>query len=339
MAVINGDDNDNTLHGTDGDDVIRGHGGDDSIDAGAGRDLVYGGDGNDTITGGGDNDELYGGAGADLFRVVLPEGASITSTTVNGGSAGDDADVMNLGPLFAQGFEIVHHVQNPESNGAPGFNGQLTLHNAATGQTVNVNYQDIERIICFTTGTRIATPRGAVPVEQLRPGDRVFTRDNGLQELRWIGRRQVSAAELTALPHLRPVVIRAGSLGENLPERDLVVSPNHRVLLTGARAALAFAESEVLAAAQHLLHAPGFERGAAGAGVTYVHLLFDQHEVILSDGLWSESFQPGDYSLKGLDRAQRDEILTLFPELSTRPGMAAFGAARRVLKRHEARLI
>ena len=75
------------------------------------------------------------------------------------------------------------------------------------------------------------------------------------------------------------------------------------------------------------------------ADVTYIHVMFDNHEVILSDGAWTESFQPGDHSLKGLGKAQREEIYAIFPELAEQEGREAYTAARRMLKRKEAELL
>ena len=72
---------------------------------------------------------------------------------------------------------------------------------------------------------------------------------------------------------------------------------------------------------------------------TYIHFMFDNHEVVLSNGAWTESFQPGDYSLKGIGNSQRTEIFELFPELQERQGRDAYTAARRSLKRHEAVLL
>ena len=67
--------------------------------------------------------------------------------------------------------------------------------------------------------------------------------------------------------------------------------------------------------------------------------MFDRHEVVLSNGAWTESFQPGDYTLKGMGNAQRKEIFELFPELKTEAGLEDYTAARRTLKRHEAQLL
>jgi hypothetical protein len=68
-------------------------------------------------------------------------------------------------------------------------------------------------------------------------------------------------------------------------------------------------------------------------------MMFDRHEVLLANGAWSESFQPGDYSLKGIGNAQRQELFELFPDLRTAPGVQGYGAARKTLLRHEAALL
>lgn len=193
-----------------------------------------------------------------------------------------------------------------------------------------------QRIACFAAGTAIATPSGEVAVEALRPGDRVLTRDNGARELAWAGRRDLGPADLAATPAFRPVLVRAGALGSGMPERDLTVSPRHRVLLAGA-AGPHLDEPEVLAAAMDLMGRPGIETPAAEA-VSYVHLLFEGHEVVLSNGAWTESFQPTNWSLKGFGAGQRDEVLALFPAVAHPHGIERYLAARKVLRRGEAAL-
>lgn len=325
---------DDVIDGGAGNDTIFAGTGDDHITAGSGSDSIDGGAGNDTIVGGGENDTLVGGDGADWITL-----STSGNVLVQGGSGGDDNDVLDISPLLQQGFVITHMTQNPESDGNPGFSGQIQLYNPSTGESMTINYTDIETFApCFTPGTLIATARGQCPVEDLREGDRVVTRDNGLQEIRWVGRRDLSHSELLLRPHLHPVLIRAGSLGPNTPERDMLVSPNHRMLLAGDRSALYFDEYEVLAAAKHLTHQPGVETIAAER-VSYLHFMFDQHELVLADNAWTESFQPGDQSLDSMSSPQRAEIYELFPELETHQGLEGYGAARMTLKRHEARLL
>ncbi len=188
---------------------------------------------------------------------------------------------------------------------------------------------------CFTPGTLIATPEGARPVETLQAGEKVLTRDNGLQDIRWIGSKRVGGRDLAAAPHLNPVLIQKGALGDGLPERDMRVSPNHRVLVASDRTALYFEEREVLVAAKHLINHRGVH-ALQSTGISYIHFLCDRHEVVLSDGAWTESFQPGDRSLKGIGNAQRTEILELFPQLATREGVRRFPSARKILSREEA---
>ena len=191
---------------------------------------------------------------------------------------------------------------------------------------------------CFTPGTLIATPRGERRVEELREGDRIITRDNGIQEIRWVGRKTMAGRELRSAAHLQPVLIQAGALGNGLPERDIMVSPNHRILVAGDRTQLYFEETEVLAAAKHLIGASGIHQ-VESARVDYIHFMFDRHEVVLSNGAWTESFQPGDYSLKGIGAGQRAELLELFPELKSVKGVAGYTSARRSLTRGEVQLL
>lgn len=338
MAVINGTSGNDDLKGTSREDTILGHAGNDKLHGKCGDDVLDGGDGNDSLVGGGDNDELNGGDGADTIVIDTLGSNGVNTTTANGGSGGEDNDTLDISGLIAEGWTVANHVQNPESNGTPGYDGQIQL--VKDGQYANINYTDIENVvICFTPGTMIATPTGEHPVESLREGDRVFTRDNGVQEVRWVGNRTLTGAELQTDPALRPVRIKAGSLGHNIPERDMLVSPSHRMLIANERTAMYFDEREVLAAAKHLTKLQGISKVNPSRGVSYHHILFDRHEVVLGNGAWTESFQPGDYSLGGMKSDQRDEIVRLFPTLASVLGRDAYAAARRTLKRQESELL
>src|SRR6056297_629851 len=339
--IFGGDGND-TIFGQDDDDTIHGGAGNDSIDGGIDDDLLFGDDGDDTILGGDGDDTITGGAGADSLSggdgrdtFIIGSVPDADGDIIDGGSGGDDVDTLDLSGLGP--FVRVGETTDPDGNSTSGTINFLD----SPGGTVtgSLTYSEIENIVpCFTPGTRIATPRGEVAVEDLREGDRVITRDNGLQEVRWVGSRGLGAADLMAAPHLRPVRIRAGALGHGLPEHDMLVSPQHRVLLTSERAALYFGEREVLAAARHLTGMEGIAE-ARTTGTTYIHFMCDRHEVVLSDGAWTESFQPGEQVLDGMGDAPREEIFALFPELREQTGVDAYQAARRSLKRHEARLL
>ena len=116
-------------------------------------------------------------------------------------------------------------------------------------------------VACFVQGTLIATPKGEKPIEYLRPGDLVLTRDNGVQDIRWIGSRHIGWQTLAANPHLKPVVVRWGALDWGSPAHDLYVSPNHRLLVRDETG------EEVLAAAKQLVGNDGIEEVDA-MGVT-----------------------------------------------------------------------
>jgi len=178
----------------------------------------------------------------------------------------------------------------------------------------------------------IATDRGPVPVEVLRPGHRLVTRDNGLRRVHWVGRRDVDYAELVFQPELAPVLVRAGAFGEQRPYRDMMVSPSHRFLISPEQSFLTIEGDEALVAVRHLLDGR-MVRAAATLGVSYIHLLCDAHQVILADGAWTETFHPDDQIMRALGNSQRREILDLFPEVETMGAAHRFVAARDVVER------
>lgn len=195
----------------------------------------------------------------------------------------------------------------------------------------------INLLICVARGTRIATPRGEVPVEDLLPGDLVNTIDGPAQPVRWVGSRVVHRDEMAANPALCPVRIRAGALGPDLPRRDLLVSPQHRILLEDWRAQLMFGEGQVLVPAKALTNDCSIRLEQGADGVEYFHVLFDDHQIMLTEGLPTESFQPQSFALNGMDRAVRDELLMLFPDLAQRDGYG--DSARLSLRPWEAKLL
>lgn len=192
-----------------------------------------------------------------------------------------------------------------------------------------------DTVPCFTLGTMILTPSGDVPIETLKVGDLVSTLDNGPQPIRWIGQRHVSDFALSARPNLRPIRIRAGAIGN---QTDLLLSPQHRILLSGWQAELWFGAEEVLTSAKSLVNDDTIQPDTC-AEVTYLHLMFDAHEVVFANGVPSESFFPGPCGLEAVGREARDEIAILFPELTTKIGTANGQAARMCLKRNEGAMI
>ena len=177
------------------------------------------------------------------------------------------------------------------------------------------NFDDPPPNVCFTSGTLIETRSGLVPVEDLRIGDLVLTMDAGYQPIRWIGGRKVSAADLRAAPRLRPIRICADALGPGLPRQDLLVSPQHRVLVRSPVAARMFGSAEVLIPAKKLLDMPGIYVDDAAEGVEYFHILFEAHHLIWSNGAVTESLFTGPEAMKAVSPEAREEIAALFPRI------------------------
>lgn len=193
--------------------------------------------------------------------------------------------------------------------------------------------------VCFTPGVMIDVPNGVAAVETLAVGDLVTTLDDGPQRLRWVGQVQVDLADA---PQMRPVRIRAGALGDGLPAQDLLVSPQHRVMVRSKIAQRMFGTPEVLVAAKQLLLLDGIDLAEDLDQVTYVHIMFDRHQVVLSNGAPTESLFTGPEALKAVGSSARDEILALFPQLAedatSAPARVLAGGrkARSMAERHHA---
>lgn len=358
--TIYGDAGNDILYGDSGNNQVYGGIGDDTLVGDSGTDLLSGGDGNDIVIGQGPGTTVDGGAGDDILlggtdNLLLGGSGSdmigaLAGDTVDGGAGDHDTLDLELGQSH-----FVHAPGQPDrlniidSTGAVigriDFNpsdtqsGTVTYVDSNGNTTSTITFSNIEKIVpCFTPGTMIATRLGLMPVESLRPGDEVLTRDHGYRPIEWIGSQTIGAPRLAVEPALQPVRIRAGALGPGMPDRDLLVSRQHRMLLQDVRAELLFGEAEVLVRALHLVGLPGVDVVELPE-VTYIHLLFDRHEVVLADGCWSESFQPGDRTLAGFDADQRAELYTIFPELARPAATESYPAARLTLKAHEVRVL
>lgn len=137
--------------------------------------------------------------------------------------------------------------------------------------------------VSFTRGTNITLADGRqCPIEILRAGDKILTRDNGTQEIRWVGQNTVRATGSFA-----PILIAKGTLHN---ENDLTVSPNHRLFIYQRHDSLKLGRSEVLVKAKYLVNGTTV-RQLDGGFVDYFQLLFDQHEIIYAEGIAAESLQ------------------------------------------------
>ncbi|WP_284163779.1 Hint domain-containing protein [Frigidibacter sp. SD6-1] len=344
--------NDNLIGGL-GDDVLYGEMGNDTLDGGADNDTLDGGAGNDSLTGGTGNDTFVASAGNDT---ITDFGAGSTNASDGDPTNNDFVDLSGF--YNATTLDAVNNADADPNNdfataldmlradhadgvidgviGGVDYSAQigdinLTIQNGGAPVDASALTLETTGVPCFTRGTLICTIRGELPVESLRVGDKVITRDNGYQEIRWIG-----STTRQAIGRDAPILIKAGTLGN---DRDLRVSPQHRMLLTGMMAVLQFGEAEVLAPAHSLINGRTIRREEGGS-VDYYHMLFDTHEIVWSNGALSESFHPGEQGWSALEQDARDEILRLFPELDETTGFAEYGdTARLVLKAYEAKLL
>lgn len=286
-----------TIGGDEGNDVVEGGDGDDLMWGQAGQDTMRGDAGDDRIFGGGENDVLDGGAGADRLE---GEGGDDTM------AGGDDPDVFIIRDgnghdvitdfAVAQDMlafdmaEITRFRDAAARMSQDGADTVFTFDNGDTVRLLNVskddltpsNVQSVDGPICLCAGTQVATPRGPVPVESLRPGDLVLTLDGPpmpvrlvLQEVHRFRSREDRA---------RPVLIGAGALGAGLPRQPLRLSPQHRVLMRDP-----LDGSEALVPAVKLADRPGIRRMRGVAQAEYVNILLDRHAVLGVAGLGVET--------------------------------------------------
>lgn len=247
----------------------------------------------------------------------------ITITGIGNENGAQDVDVITFDlSTFNDSFSIVvtkGSDDRPSSDDCIVFAGADTLvdlgngnwlvtyTNGGTSYTLQVFAGDAQvKLICFARGTLIATRQGSVPIEDLKTGDEVITMDRGFQPIRWIGSNSVKASG-----HLAPVVIRKGVMGN---DRDLRVSPQHRMLVRGWHVELMFGQREALVPAKALVNDETVFQ-LEGGTVEYFHMMFDRHELVYAEGIPSESFHPGHVGMGSFAEETRNEIFELFPSL------------------------
>jgi len=282
-----------------------GRDGDDRLIGGSGADTIEGGLGADTIKGGSGNDSIIGGAGDDIFTYTSGDGAD-TIRDFNAGNSGTLNDGDNTNNDFIDLSEFYDNINELRADQAD--DGVLF-----TGATAENSFFTIENtgVVCYVTGTRILTPKGEVAIETLKPGDKVITRDNGAQLVRWIGVTTVECTE-----DLAPIRIQAGALGDGSPKRDLFVSPQHRILVRSKIVERMTGKREALIAATKLSSLAGIRKTTHHGLIGYVHLMCDAHEIVCVEGTPSETLLPGPQARTAMGPVAWAEITTIFPKIA-----------------------
>lgn len=243
------------------------------------------------------------------------DGQIVTAYSIEGNST-----------LYGQAITV--NIAGPVASLSVVFDHGSDVNNAGWISVGDVSF-DAYTPPCFVRGTMIETRHGDVAIESLAKGDLVLTADHGYQAVRWIGSTTVSGLGKSA-----PILFRKGVLGNH---KDLQLSPAHRVVLKGWQAELLFGAPEVLVSAAALVNDRSVTVRKTDK-VTYYHVMFDQHEIIYSNGASTESFHPGEADVSLMAKAARGEILGLFPELQY-SGHAYGPAARAALHPYEAQLL
>ena len=254
-----------------------------------------------------DDDTFDGGTSSNHGYVELsslPAGATALLTT------GDQSHVVAFTYPFGGGN--VFYSTIPLDYYTAGSNAAITQ------SEIDILFSNLqETMLCFAAGTLIETPAGPTPVEALRVDDAVYIVRGGTAPIRWINSSRACAIRLARAPKLAPVRITAGALGGGLPQRDLLVSRQHRMLVRSRVAERMFGAPEVLVSAIRLTALPGIYVDKSVTEVEYFHILFDTHEIIFAEGAPSESLFTGPEAMRSIPTAARAELLTLFPELAT----------------------
>lgn len=170
-------------------------------------------------------------------------------------------------------------------------NGAIALTNA--------NFSPDPVHVCFVSGTEILTPSGNRKIEDLCQGDFVVTAEGLAKQILWIGHTENSVKEMAGDASLRPIRIRAHSLGPGLPYMDLHLSSQHRIAAQNPLSALLFGENCVMVRAKHLVGHVA-ETLLPTHATTFFHLLLDEHDMIVANGMDCESFQPSRRNYDGL---------------------------------------
>lgn len=157
----------------------------------------------------------------------------------------------------------------------------LNLQGIPAGSSIAFdNASDTIVFACFLRGTRIATPRGEVAVEHLRVDDMVLTLNSGRVPIRWIGKRTIDPRKINHPKDAWPVRVRKGTLTDNVPHRDLLLSPDHCLLV-----------DDVLIPVKLLINGTTITQEALSQPFEYFHIELDSHDVVLAEGMLCETYR------------------------------------------------
>lgn len=244
--------------------------------------------------------------------VVVPR-TGINPDAEQGQAGGDEHLIITQQPFVI------------DLNGVPA--GPAVVQYGQADQIGDPNFSDNDGELdfvdfpCLAVGTLVETACGLRPAEDLRRGDVVPT-PGGARKVIWTGRRQVTLPAIAL--RKKPVIFPRAALGALGPHRDLIVSPQHRMLMTGPRVAELCGAAAVLAPARGLTPLPCVRVMRGKRVIEYVTILLDRHAVMWAEGVLTESFYPGPEGLRMLGPDLARAVFAVLPALATQ-GVAAYG--------------
>ena len=254
------------------------------------------GDGNDTVT---------FGDRATVKNVDTKEGDDDVRF-------GDDLDANDV--KTGKGDDDVYFGQNAHAKDVDGGEGNDTFRTESSGQGEK-NFES-SQVVCYAPETLIETPSGPRRVYELRPGDLVLTLDRGPQPIVWVRADQRSLDGMS--DDARPILISAHALGPELPKHDLIVSPQHRILVGGHSQLEHLFLEECFIPAKAMTGLPGIRVMRGKQSITWVHFACRQHHGIKANGLLSESLYLGPMVLRSMPVPTRQYLERLFGMTSTK---------------------
>lgn len=283
------------------------------------------------INNGGDNVTLLDPSGAGEFIQATFNGDALDDPTLGGGGySGFPAGAVRSGGGEDFGSDTDGNSLQRTGDGATSF-----ATDTPTPGTTNV---------CFANGTHLLTPTGPRKVEELQTKDLVLTADGRAAPIIWIFSKRWAVEDIAKQQNLAPVCISKGAFGLNLPVRDLRLSQQHRVLVEGQIAQRMFGTKEVLVPTKALLSLPGIYIETPTSSVQFFRIMLDAHDIVIAEGLRSESLYLGPQALRSIPDAALHEALMLLGltrgalergEIKSARSLAAMKKARRLIARHQ----
>lgn len=264
---------------------------------------------------------------------VLTNPATINGTNYSAGQVMENEYSYIVRPSWstnpADNF-VIYVIDEGGNTASIGFISTQPLLNGMSYDIVGIESNNPSvAYVCFGPETRIETPTGPRRIEDLKPGDEVLTLDNGPQTLLWIGKRDVALDG--GRDAQTPILFPRDTLAPGFPNRDLILSPQHRVMVSSDKNDDVTGGDKVFAPARALAKRPGVRRMNGRKSITYYSLMTERHEVLFANGVPAESFYPTTYSLSLLSGFEQLKVRSLIPRLTDDTAASYGPLARRDL--------